>query len=112
MLLGHSDILRPSAIIAVWLESEIHCERHHLANLSGVLNAPKCRSTRGDMPGDPNNAIVASLPESDRNLLLSGAEVVDIEQRFTFYDPSGPPKHIWFLESGMASELIRISDGR
>lgn len=58
------------------------------------------------------NSILAALPEVDRNRLLDSSDAVEIGQRFTFYDPARSPQYVCFLESGMASELIRVSDGR
>ncbi len=59
-----------------------------------------------------SNSILAGLPEPDRKALLANAAREDVEQRYTFYDPEKPARAVWFVESGMASELIRSIDGR
>ncbi|HET7347107.1 MAG TPA: Crp/Fnr family transcriptional regulator [Acidobacteriaceae bacterium] len=58
------------------------------------------------------NEFLAALPETDRTALLDTATQVELPARFSFYAPGELPQAIYFLESGMASELVRMSDGR
>jgi CRP-like cAMP-binding protein len=58
------------------------------------------------------NEFLRSLPESERAQLLQAGRAVQIPQRFTFYFPGDSPEAIYFLETGMASELVRMSDGK
>ena len=60
----------------------------------------------------PQNEFLRFLPEADRSEILHSARLVSLPQRFTFYHPGDVPDAVYFLESGMASELIRLSDGR
>lgn len=52
------------------------------------------------------------LPDADRSQLLQAARHVLLPQRYSFYGAGDLPDAIYFIESGMASELIRMSDGR
>jgi|SRR5579884_2082514 len=56
--------------------------------------------------------ILAALPEDDKQSLLQNATREELPPRHTFYSPGMPIRDIFFLEEGMASELVRMSDGR
>jgi CRP-like cAMP-binding protein len=58
------------------------------------------------------NHILAALPEDDKQSLLQNATREELPPRHTFYSPGMPIRDIFFLEEGMASELVRMSDGR
>src|SRR6185312_2028184 len=58
------------------------------------------------------NEFLAGLPETDRTALLHAAKQVELPAHFSFYEPGKLPSAIYFLEEGMASELVRMSDGR
>ncbi|HLJ79468.1 MAG TPA: Crp/Fnr family transcriptional regulator [Acidobacteriaceae bacterium] len=57
------------------------------------------------------NEFLHALAESDRARLVESARSVELPSRFTFYEPGQLPRAIWFLNSGMASELVRLADG-
>lgn len=58
------------------------------------------------------NEFLKSLTKDDRAQVLKAARPVRLSPRFTFYSAGESPEAIHFLESGMASELIRMSDGK
>lgn len=58
------------------------------------------------------NEFLQALPEHDRCALLDAGRPVELPGRFSFYEPGELPRAIYFLESGMASELVRMRDGR
>ena len=58
------------------------------------------------------NEFLSRLPETDLLQLMQVARRVQLPQRFTFYEPAGRPNAIYFIERGMASELVRMSDGK
>lgn len=59
-----------------------------------------------------HNLFLAALPERDRSAILDAARRVELPSRYSFYAPGEMPHAIFFLNSGMASELVRMSDGR
>ena len=60
----------------------------------------------------PQNMILATLPDQERQRILAGAKLIDTPQRHIFSMPSQPLKYGYFPESGMVSELIRLDNGR
>ena len=58
------------------------------------------------------NEFLAALPEADMAALLDAAKPVELPARFSFYEPGKLPRAVYFLNEGMASELVRMSDGR
>lgn len=56
--------------------------------------------------------MLGALPHHERRRVLGGAELIHAPQRHTFYSPANALKFGYFPEVGMASELIRLSDGR
>lgn len=58
------------------------------------------------------NSILAALTESEKSALLRNADREELAPRQTFFAPGVPIRSIFFLEDGMASELVRLSDGR
>lgn len=61
---------------------------------------------------ETDNEFLRALPDEDRSEILQAARRVRLPQRFTFYHAGEIPGAIYFLEKGMASELIRMSNGR
>ena len=61
---------------------------------------------------DTDNEFLRALPDEDRSEVLQAARRVRLPQRFTFYHAGELPGAIYFLEKGMASELIRMASGR
>ena len=72
-------------------------------SLPGLVTVPT-RSTK--------NRILTALPEWERDSLFRSAKLVECAERHTFYTPASPPEHGYFLEAGMASELIRMRTGK
>lgn len=60
----------------------------------------------------PENQFLSALSGADRVHLMQVSRRVQVAQRFSFYEPGGRPEAIYFPETGMASELVRMSDGR
>lgn len=61
---------------------------------------------------DLQNEFVRALAENDRAHLLQAGRSMELPARFSFYEPGQPPRAVYFLNSGMASELVRMADGR
>lgn len=59
-----------------------------------------------------HNVFLAALPERDRSMLLDAARRVELPARYSFYGPGEISHAVYFLNSGMGSELVRLSDGR
>lgn len=57
------------------------------------------------------NDFLRALPESDRARLIDAGRSVDLPSRFSFYEPGQLPHAVYFLNTGMASELVRMADG-
>lgn len=57
------------------------------------------------------NEFLRALADSDRARLLDSGRSVQLPARFSFYEPGSLPQAIWFLNTGMASELVRMADG-
>lgn len=64
------------------------------------------------MTVNPRNEFLRSLPDIDRATLLDAAKPMVLPQRFSFYHAGDHPDAIYFLETGMASELVRMADGK
>lgn len=60
---------------------------------------------------DLRNEFLRTLGEHDRARLLHAGHSVQLPGRFSFYEPGELPHAIYFLNTGMASELIRLADG-
>ena len=58
------------------------------------------------------NEFLEALPQGDRSVLLQAARHVELPPRTSFYAPGELPHAVYFLTSGMASELVRVRDGR
>ena len=58
------------------------------------------------------NEFLRTLGERDRAQLLHAGHSVQLPARFSLYQPGEPPHAIYFLNAGMASELVRMRDGR
>jgi CRP-like cAMP-binding protein len=65
-----------------------------------------------DTNGFARNGIIAQLDEVDQSYLLRESRPVHLEQQFTFYELGEIPRYIYFLTEGMASEVVRLGDGR
>lgn len=61
---------------------------------------------------DVRNEFLRALAESHRARLLEAGRSVRLPPRFSFYEPGQLPQAVYFLNSGMASELVRMADGR
>ena len=57
------------------------------------------------------NRFIASLPEKDRDQLLSLSEAVSLPIRTPLYEPDQMPPYVYFLTSGVASVLTEMRDG-
>lgn len=57
------------------------------------------------------NEFLHVLADSDRARLVVAGRSVELPSRFSFYEPGQLPRAIWFLNTGMASELVRLADG-
>jgi CRP-like cAMP-binding protein len=58
------------------------------------------------------NMMLGALPDQERQRTLRSAELIDTPQRHTFCIPPHRLKYGYFPESGMVSELIRLTNGR
>lgn len=58
------------------------------------------------------NVILRQLSMGDRERLLAGAERLTLPQGTTLLEPGETVTSIFFIESGMASELVELADGR
>jgi CRP-like cAMP-binding protein len=58
------------------------------------------------------NEFLRALMESDRARLIDAGRPVELPARFSFYEPGQSPRAVYFLHNGMASELVRMADGR
>ncbi|HKR27928.1 MAG TPA: Crp/Fnr family transcriptional regulator [Acidobacteriaceae bacterium] len=57
------------------------------------------------------NDFLRTLGERDRAALVHAGHSVELPSRFTFYEPGELPHSVYFLNTGMASELVRMADG-
>lgn len=57
------------------------------------------------------NEFLRTLGQRDRARLLHAGHSVQLPGRFSFYQPGELPHAIYFLNTGMASELVRLADG-
>ena len=57
------------------------------------------------------NDLLAALPQSERDLLLSEAEYIGLERRHLLVESEGRVTHAWFIVDGIASILSVMADG-
>lgn len=57
------------------------------------------------------NEFLRALPEHERVRLIGAGRTVHLPARFSFYEPPELPDAVYFLSSGMASELVRMRNG-
>ncbi|MBA4805095.1 MAG: Crp/Fnr family transcriptional regulator [Brevundimonas sp.] len=60
----------------------------------------------------PGNRLIASLEPDDRAALLSHCARTDFPQGFVFFEPGDEIEHIHFIDSGIASSVVVLEDGR
>lgn len=65
-----------------------------------------------DTSASRRNGMLAQLDESEQTYLLRATRPVHLEPQFTFYETGRIPRDIYFLTKGMASEVVRLGDGR
>jgi CRP-like cAMP-binding protein len=58
-----------------------------------------------------DNLLLASLPSTDRQIVLRHCELVTIEQGRTLYDPNEVIEHVHFPMEGVVSLLAAFTDG-
>lgn len=63
------------------------------------------------MTGQVSNLLLASLPPSCRNSLMSRLKPVTLPPRTILYEPDETPKYAHFITSGIASIVSSMSDG-
>lgn len=56
------------------------------------------------------NDLIASLPQSERDLIVSAAEYVGLERRRLLVESEGQVTHAWFIVDGIASILSVMAD--
>ena len=57
------------------------------------------------------NDLLGAIPPAERELLLSSAEYIGLEQRRLLVEAEGPVTHAWFIVDGIASILSVMADG-
>src|SRR3954470_2731624 len=58
-----------------------------------------------------SNDLLAALPQSERDLLMSEAEYIGLERRHLLVESEGQVTHAWFIVDGIASILSVMADG-
>jgi CRP-like cAMP-binding protein len=60
---------------------------------------------------EPGNRLLNALPQDERATLLESSEHVELPFRTQLYEQGGEMAHVIFLTSGMASEVMTLTDG-
>lgn len=59
-----------------------------------------------------SNRLLADLPETERLQILAIAAAVAFEPGHVFAEAGHTPPHVWFIEAGLATAHVVLSDGR
>jgi len=60
----------------------------------------------------PENALLLSLPDDERDLILEHASPVHLSQQHVLFHPGDPIEHVYFPRSGVISLLMTAQGGR
>lgn len=61
--------------------------------------------------GESNNQIIRALRDTDRDWLLSRSTLEDAPVKRTFVTPDRPTENVYFVEGGLVSMVVTMSDG-
>jgi CRP-like cAMP-binding protein len=62
-------------------------------------------------PSTQNNRLLAALPQEDLHRFFSDLHPVSFPLRHVLYEVGAPIKHVYFIEQGLSSILMSMSDG-
>lgn len=63
-------------------------------------------------PQRNTNLLLESLPQPYRATFISRLEEVSLPAGTVLYEAEGVPRYVWFITSGLASNMVSMSDGR